>query len=120
MKQLKNFTIEEFESPDLKGSGELMDKNFLFMLDKARDLANTSFVITSGYRTEDHNSNVGGVSNSSHCKGLACDIACKDSRKRSNIITALLAVGFTRVGVASSFIHVDNDLDKSQDLIWTY
>jgi len=117
---MKNFKIEEFDSPDLIGSGELMDKDFLFMLDKARDLANTSFVVTSGYRTESHNSKVGGVSNSSHRKGLACDIACSDSRKRSNIITALLEVGFTRIGIASSFIHVDNDLDKSQDVIWTY
>ena len=117
---MKNFKIEEFDSPDLIGSGELMDKDFLFMLDKARDLANTSFVITSGYRTKEHNAKVGGVSDSSHCKGMAADIACSDSRKRSNIITALLSVGLTRIGVASSFIHVDNDLNKSQDVIWTY
>ena len=117
---MKNFNVNEFDSPDEIGSGEFMDKDFLFMLDKARDLAGVSFVIPSGYRTESHNSKVGGVSNSSHRKGLACDIACSDSRKRSNIITALLAVGFTRIGVASSFIHVDNDSDKSQDVIWTY
>jgi uncharacterized protein YcbK (DUF882 family) len=117
---MKNFNVNEFDSPDEIGSGEFMDQDFLFMLDKAREFAGGSFVITSGYRTESHNSKVGGVSNSSHRKGLACDIACSDSRKRSNIITALLAVGFTRIGVASSFIHVDNDSDKSQDVIWTY
>ena len=107
MNNMKNFRIEEFDSPDLKGSGELMNRDFLFMLDDARNLAGTSFTITSGYRTEEHNAKVG-------------DIACTDSRKRSNIITALLAAGFTRIGVAGSFIHVDNDIDKSQDVIWTY
>ena len=117
---MKNFNINEFESPDLVGSGQFMDSEFLSMLDKARDLANTSFVITSGYRTESHNKKVGGVSNSSHRIGKAADISCTDSRKRSQIITALLAAGFTRIGVASSFIHVDSDNFKSQDVIWTY
>jgi len=120
MIKLKNFNISEFDSPDLVGSGELMDSSFLLMLDEARELAGTSFTITSGYRTDAHNSKVGGVANSSHRIGKACDISCRDSRKRSKIITALIAVGFTRIGVASSFIHVDNDMAKSQDAIWTY
>ena len=30
------------------------------------------------------------------------------------------AVGFTRIGIANSFIHVDLDFDKSQNVIWTY
>ena len=117
---MRNFSINEFDSPDLVGSGELMDKDFLSMLEYARNLANTSFVITSGYRTESHNKKVGGVSNSSHRIGKAADISCTDSRKRSQIITALLMAGFSRIGVASSFIHVDNDDSKSQDVIWTY
>ena len=120
MINLKNFNISEFDSPDVIGSGKLMDASFLLMLDKARDIAGVSFSITSGYRTDAHNSKVGGVSNSSHKIGKASDIACSDSGKRSKIITALLAVGFTRIGVASSFIHVDNDNTKSQDVIWTY
>jgi len=117
---MKNFNINEFDSPDLVGSGQFMDKDFLSMLDTARDIANTSFVITSGYRTESHNKKVGGVSNSSHRIGRAADISCRDARKRSQIITALLAAGFTRIGVGSTFIHVDNDNLKSQDVIWTY
>ena len=117
---MKNFNISEFDSPDSVGSGQFMDAEFLNILDKARELANTSFVITSGYRTEIHNKKVGGVSSSSHRIGKACDISCRDSRKRSQIITALLEAGFTRIGVGSTFIHVDNDKDKSQDVIWTY
>jgi len=32
----------------------------------------------------------------------------------------LIMVGFTRFGIADTFIHVDLDLDKAQGVIWTY
>jgi len=32
----------------------------------------------------------------------------------------LLYVGFTRIGVADTFIHVDLDTNKQHNLIWTY
>jgi len=32
----------------------------------------------------------------------------------------LLEVGFTRIGIGNTFIHVDIDKDKSQNVIWTY
>ena len=70
--------------------------------------------------TKDHNLSVGGVLNSSHMKGMAADIKCNDSAKRSVIVKSLLEVGFTRIGIANSFIHVDNDKEKSQDVIWVY
>ena len=41
-------------------------------------------------------------------------------RTRFLVLDALLAVGFNRIGIADTFIHVDSDLDKSQNVIWTY
>ena len=117
---MRNFNLKEFDSPDLSGSGLNMDKDFLSILDNARDIAKTPFKITSGYRTKEHNVNVGGVEGSSHTKGVACDIACSDSRARYIIIQSLLEAGFTRIGIASNFIHVDSDCEKSQNVIWTY
>tara|TARA_R110000744_G_scaffold212024_1_gene331099 strand:+ start:67 stop:420 length:354 start_codon:yes stop_codon:yes gene_type:complete len=114
------FTINEFDSPDERGSGIMMDREFLQMLVEARRRASTAFNITSGYRTPNHNKSVGGVLNSSHMKGMAADIKCNDSTKRSVIVKSLLEVGFTRIGIANSFIHVDNDKEKSQDVIWVY
>jgi uncharacterized protein YcbK (DUF882 family) len=76
--------------------------------------------ITSGFRTESHNKKVGGVKSSSHLKGLAADIACLESRYRFEMIKALLEVGFKRIGVSGTFIHVDIDKNKSQNVIWTY
>mgnify|MGYP001294230819 CR=1 FL=1 len=43
---LKNFTIDEFDSPDLPGSGLNMDNDFLQMLDMAREIANIPFIYT--------------------------------------------------------------------------
>ena len=36
------------------------------------------------------------------------------------IVQALLTAGFTRIGIASTFIHADDDPSKPQNLIWTY
>lgn len=122
---MRNFNLKEFDSPDLSGSGLNMDKDFLSMLDNARDIAKTPFKITSGYRTKEHNiaiyKKLGKKPiESSHLKGLACDIACSDSQARFLIINALLEAGFTRIGIANNFIHVDSDCEKSQNVIWTY
>lgn len=117
---MKYFQIEEFESPDLKGSGINMDKHFLSLLDNARHIAGISFKITSGYRTKEHNEKVGGVPNSSHTKGHAADIAATSGSERWIIIDSLIKAGFNRIGVANTFIHVDNDPDKPANVLWTY
>ena len=117
---MKYFNINEFDSPDAIGSGENMNKDFLSRLDQARSLCDIPFKITSGYRTEAHNRKVNGVSGSSHIKGYAADIHCNNSVSRFIIINALIKAGFNRIGVADSFIHVDNDPDKVTGVIWTY
>ena len=48
---MKYFKLEEFDSPDLKGSGKNMKKDFLVKLDEARELAGIPFKINSGFRT---------------------------------------------------------------------
>ena len=115
-----HFFISEFDSPDLKGSGQLMDETFLSMIDEARSIANVPFKINSGFRTVEHNKKIGGKSNSSHLKGLAADISCTTSRERFLILEALIMVGFTRIGIAKSFIHCDIDVDKASRVVWIY
>ena len=117
---MKYFSYDEFDSPDELGSGKHMDHDLLVMIDRARALYGKPIVVTSGFRTESHNEKVGGVSSSSHLKGLAIDVACIRSKDRFKMLTALLEVGFNRIGVASTFIHVDVDKNKSQNVIWTY
>jgi len=114
---LKYFKLSEFD--DAPGTGKNMKKEFLTKLDKARAIANVPFKITSGYRSKETNKRVKGVSTSSHLKGLAADISCKDSSTRQKIVNSLIQVGFTRIGIADTFIHCDTDKDK-QDAIWLY
>ena len=118
---LKHFTYEEFDSPDLPGSGFAnMDRNFLEMLDYARQIARAPFKINSGYRTKEHNEKVGGKPQSSHLVGKAADIGISSSQERWNVLTALQDAGFTRLGVGNTFIHVDSDSSKTSKVIWTY
>jgi uncharacterized protein YcbK (DUF882 family) len=115
------FKFNEFDSPDLPGSGEKsMNRDFLQKLDKARGIANVPFQINSGYRTRAHNKYVGGKPTSSHMKGRAADIHCPDSATRWIIINSLLEAGFNRIGVGNTFVHVDDDPSKAPDLIWVY
>ena len=120
---LKHFKLSEFDS-DVKGSGKNMKRVFLKKLDKARNIANVPFKITSGFRTPQHNERLKKEgykvsSNSSHLKGLAADIACSDSGTRQKIVNGLIMAGFTRIGIADTFIHCDTDTDKT-DAIWLY
>jgi uncharacterized protein YcbK (DUF882 family) len=117
---LKHFKLSEFDSPDAIGSGSQMKPEFLQRLDNARSLAGVPFKINSGYRTKAHNAKVGGVDDSSHCGGWAADIAATSGTIKFQIVNALLKAGFTRVGIASSFIHVDCDPTKPAQVIWTY
>jgi uncharacterized protein YcbK (DUF882 family) len=117
---LKYFSYEEFASPDVPHSGEYMDADFLEMLDHARHIAGIPFKINSGYRTIEHNYEVGGKPNSSHIIGKATDIAIQSSRQRWIIIDSLIKAGFNRIGVAKTFIHVDSDEHKDPDVLWTY
>lgn len=116
---LRHFHVSEFDSPDQPGSGKHMHPTTLRMLDEAREIADTPFRITSGYRTKQRNKRVGGVADSSHLDGWAVDIACTNSIQRLKIVQALLQVGFNRIGVARTFIHADNDPSK-RAAMWTY
>lgn len=123
---MKYFTTSEFDSPDKPGSGSLMSETILDMLNDVRGKFGKPIVINSGYRTEEHNAKVGGKpktetsKGSSHMYGLAVDISCKNSTDRFHLIYLLQETGFQRIGVAGSFIHVDIDFDKSQEVMWTY
>jgi hypothetical protein len=122
---MKWFNYSEFDSPDEPGSGHYMDQEFLDMLDDARTVAGIPFVITSGYRTQDYHDELTRrgyktAQNSAHLKGCAADIAATTSRDRFLIITALLEVGFDRIGIGEDFIHVDNDWEKNCALCWLY
>lgn len=91
-----------------------------------RNAIGSPLYVTSGVRSPEVNDMVGGSKNSSHLKGLACDISTNkvgevmSPRHRYLIVRALIDAGVKRIGIAKTFIHFDIDPDKIQDVIWTY
>lgn len=123
----KYFKLEEFDSPDAPGSGKQMSPEFVRMLDEARAIAGVPFKISKGggFRTKEYNKallqrNRHASPTSSHMKGLAADILVTDSRTRALIVQALIRVKFNRIGIAPTFIHVDDDPAKPEDMLWVY
>jgi uncharacterized protein YcbK (DUF882 family) len=124
---MRYFTLSEFDSPDQPGSGDMMDPDFLAILDEARDCAGIPFVISrgGGFRTVAYNRQLikegyPASRKSSHLLGLAADIYVTDSQARFVILDALQECGITRLGISPSFIHCDIDPNKPQHRIWVY
>lgn len=117
--KLKYFTKQEFQCPCC---GEVhMDMEFMFMLDAARDQAGVPFHINSGYRCAKHDNALGGKGN--HTTGKAADISALSSRGKFLIVTAALDVGINRIGIGSTFIHLDfctEEDGKPSEVLWIY
>lgn len=116
---MRHFDDNEFEC-NCGCKGNQMDYTFTRKLDRAREISGVPYVITSGYRCEKYNKDVGGKPDSSHPKGLAADIYTDGSRWRFKILDGLIRAGFTRIGIADDFIHADDDKDKDPEVAWVY
>ena len=114
--KFNNFAKNEFECPCC--GREEMDREFLKKLQNARIIADVGFPINSGFRCPAHNKKVGGEENSSHLRGHAADIKVRSSRARHQILQALFLLGFNRIGIYPTFIHVDNDPDLPVSVVW--
>lgn len=117
---IKHFKAREFDSPDLPGSGTKMEPGLVKLVDQLRSEVGFPLLISSGFRTTRHNLLTGGIEGSSHTTGWACDIRALHSATRFTIVNAALALGFSRIGLADTFIHVDVDPTKVEKRIWLY
>jgi zinc D-Ala-D-Ala carboxypeptidase len=104
-----------FNESEIKG----LQPKLVQMLDNARGLAGVPFIITSGYRTVEHNKKVGGVDGSEHTTGLAVDLLVKDTVHGGKMLLGLVKAGFERFGFyADGHMHVDISDDKSSPSYW--
>lgn len=90
-------------------------------LDKMRELAGTPFIITSGLRTPEENKAVGGLPNSAHLRGLACDLACTSPENRFKILKGVTNSGIpVFIEEAGTHIHlsIDTSVDKMNTAEW--
>jgi hypothetical protein len=99
-----------------KGSGEYWhDPDFLDALEALRAEAGRPLVITSGHRSARHNRRVGGAPRSMHLT-IAADIALA-GHDRKRLLRAAIAAGFTGLGLAATFLHVDR---RPTPTVWPY
>ncbi|HET8689242.1 MAG TPA: D-Ala-D-Ala carboxypeptidase family metallohydrolase [Methanosarcina sp.] len=116
---MKHFKMEEFICKCGCGQNQMIPET-LDRIDKAREIANVPFKVTSGYRCVAHNAAVGGKSEGAHTTGHAVDIEASVSPNRFLIVDALLKVGFNRIGIGKTFIHADDDPTKPPKVMWEY
>ena len=117
-----NFFLDEFECKCGCGKKDI-NQDFVNKLQLVRTVVDRGFTIKSGCRCETHNKKEGGKPNSSHVRGLGADIACYDSVMRFKIIKAAIELGFTRIGIARTFIHLDIDSQVNglpTEVCWLY
>ena len=79
-------------------------------------------VIVSARRCEKHNAAVGGKDNSTHLWGGPIDFAVHNSKERFQLLHAAIAVGFNRIGLGKTFIHLDvgQSPDYPLGVTWLY
>jgi zinc D-Ala-D-Ala carboxypeptidase len=120
--QIKFFRPEEFDdtvSP-IDGGGIHMQFPFVQRLDILRHWLGYPLKINSGLRTLEHNLEVGGVAGSAHVNGWAADIYCRTSVERFRLLRAAMLLGFTRIGIGTTFVHLDMDPMKPEAVLWLY
>jgi uncharacterized protein YcbK (DUF882 family) len=96
-----------------------MEMEFLEKLDELRAYCGFPFVITSGYRHPtmhpiENKKEVPGT----HAQGIAADIKITNAADRFSLVNNAVKLGFTGIGVASDFIHVDTR--GTTPVIWIY
>jgi zinc D-Ala-D-Ala carboxypeptidase len=117
---IKHFSESEFTCDGVE-CYDLMSDELLLKLETARVIAGIPFHLNSSWRSKAYNDSLENSSpNSAHLRGNAVDIACANSSDRYQIIDACMAAGFTRIGIANTFIHIDVDEDLPNNVIWTY
>lgn len=116
---MKNYFAEsEMQCPCCSHSK--MDADFMEKLNKLRESCGFPLMINSGYRCPNHNEKIGSKVNSAHVQGRAADVSCTDGWRRFMIVKNAFELGFKRIGVGKSFVHLDTSEDLPQDVLWVY
>ena len=115
--RLGYFSIEEFDCQET-GNNEMCPE-FLSRLDELRAACGFPFTITSGYRDpEGHPIEAKKAVPGTHARGIAADIKIHSGAEGYKIVQEAMRLGFTGVGIAKTFIHVDTR--TSMPVIWCY
>tara|TARA_R100000951_G_scaffold40345_1_gene34193 strand:- start:333 stop:677 length:345 start_codon:yes stop_codon:yes gene_type:complete len=112
----KYFELSEF---DCQETGcNRMENEFIDALDELREACGFSFTITSGYRDPSHSIEAKKSTPGTHAQGIAADIKVTGGAQRMAIVEQAVKLGFTGIGVAKSFVHVDKR--TTTPVLWCY
>ena len=120
MTTAKYFKESEFRACSPACSLQDMRQSTMNRFDRARRIAGIPFVLNSAYRSPEWELAHGRSGSGAHTRGRAVDIRCRTNATRMKVVVALLAAGFSRIGIADTFIHADDDETLTQDIIWLY
>lgn len=115
----KYFSAADFICCQPKCSMSDLNEALIRKLDSARKHSGVPFVLNSAYRSAKWEIEHKRTGTSSHTKGLAVDISTPTPLIRLKVLYGLIQAGFTRIGIAGTFIHADIDSSKP-DCVWTY
>ena len=86
-----------------------IDEELLELLERIRVKAGIPMYISSAFRCPEHNKAVGGKPMSVHQVGRAVDVGrIRNGRWRYPLVKIALECGVFRIGLAKSFVHIDN------------
>jgi len=115
MRLTKNFNLSEFDCKDGTEMPSELLTNVLELaesLQELREILNSPIRINSAYRSLQHNSKIGGSTNSQHLFGKAADIVVKGKTPSqvATMIKLLILEGKMKqggIGVYDNFTHYD-------------
>jgi len=104
----KDFNLKEFECTHPDHQHVQIDEQLLENLQQLRDFLNVPLIITSAYRCEERNRQVGGSKNSLHKQGKAVDILLSTIPVDIDDLEEIAErLGFDGIGKYNTFIHLD-------------
>ena len=114
----KYFRLEEFNCTHTNLN--CMDLAFIHRLDELRERVGFPMIVTSGYRDATHPAEARKAEpgTGTHCQGIAADIKVSNSFERMNLVHEALKLGFNGIGIAKTFIHIDDR--QTTPVMWTY
>ena len=98
----------------------LLDWPTLKKLDQTRDYAGIPFRLSCSYRSRAWDISKGRSGKGAHTKGYAFDIEARTDHQRFLILRAAVLNGWRRIGIAKTYIHLDNDPGLPKEVLWLY
>ena len=120
----KYFNLDEFACHETGENN--IDPAFVLRLDELREKCGFPFHVVSGYRSPNHSIEAAKERPGVHAFGKASDIKVENGIQRRRLVAEALKMGFAGIGVAHTYIHVDDrEMMNPKDhdttaVMWTY